>query len=134
MTNDFDSGSDEPAEYGPPVFDLKKRTKAFSLRIIKLYGKLPNETVAQIIGKQVLRSGMSIGANYREEDQGRSRAEFISKMGDSLREIEETEYWFELLVEAEIIKPELMTALLSEVQELKLIFATIIRRSKNSGK
>jgi len=134
MTKDPDSGGEATDESGLRVYDLKQRTKLFALRVIKLYGKLPKQTVAQIIGKQVLRSGMSIGANYREADQGRSRAEFIAKMGDSLREIEETEYWFELLIEAEIVKAELMTALLTEVGELKLIFSTIIRKSRMGGK
>jgi four helix bundle protein len=134
MTKASDSDGDAADENTLRVYDLKRRTKLFALRIIKLYGKLPKQTVAQIIGKQVLRSGMSIGANYREADQGRSRAEFIAKMGDSLREIEETEYWFELLIEAAIVKAELMTALLTEVGELKLIFSTIIRKSRQGGK
>ena len=79
--------------------DLKPRTKAFALRIIRMYSKLPKiHTVAQVLGKQVLRSGTSVGANYREASRGRSKAEFISKIGDCLKEIEETEYWLELLV------------------------------------
>lgn len=134
MTKAPDSEGEMPEESGLRIYDLKQRTKLFALRVIKLYGKLPRQTVAQTIGKQVLRSGMSIGANYREADQGRSRAEFIAKMGDSLREIEETEYWFELLIEATIVKPELMASLLTEVQELKLIFSTIIRKSRQGGK
>src|SRR2546425_818543 len=74
--------------------DLKPRTKAFALRVIHMYSELPkNDTVAQVLGKQVLRSGTSVGANYREASRGRSKAEFISKIGDCLKEIEETEYW-----------------------------------------
>src|SRR3989442_8147277 len=70
--------------------DLKPRTKAFALRVIRMYSKLPeNDTVAQVLGKQVLRSGTSVGANYREASRGRSKAEFISKIGDCLKEIEE---------------------------------------------
>ena len=66
-----------------------------------MYSKLPkNDTVAQVLGKQVLRSGTSVGANYREASRGRSKAEFISKIGDCLKEIEETEYWLELLVDS----------------------------------
>ena len=72
--------------------DLKPRTKAFALRVIKMYSALPKgEVVAQVLGKQVLRSGTSVGANYREASRGRSKAEFISKIGDCLKEIEETE-------------------------------------------
>ena len=77
--------------------DLAARTKDFARRIIRLYAALPKETVAQVLGKQVLRSGTSVGANYREASRGRSKAEFISKIGDCLKEIEETEYWLELL-------------------------------------
>ena len=81
--------------------DLKQRTKAFALRVIRLYSALArNNTVAQVLGKQVLRSGTSVGANYREACRGRSKSEFISKIGDCLKEIEETEYWLELLVDS----------------------------------
>ena len=81
--------------------DLKPRTKAFALRIIHMYSKLPkNDTVAQVLGKQVLRSGTSVGANYREASRSRSKAEFVSKSGDCLKEIEESEYWLELLVDS----------------------------------
>src|SRR5882757_9777724 len=84
--------------------DLKRRTKAFALRIIRMYSKLSkNDTVAQVLGKQVLRSGTSVGANYREASRGRSKAEFVSKIGDSLKEIEETEYWLELLVDSHCV-------------------------------
>jgi len=80
---------------------LKLRTKEFALRIIRMYSKLPkNDAVAQVLGKQALRSGTSVGANYREASRGRSKAEFVSKIGDCLKEIEETEYWLELLVDS----------------------------------
>ena len=69
--------------------DLAVRTKSFALRIIRLFSALPKTTEAQVIGKQVLRSGTSVGANYREAYRGRSKAEFVSKCGDCLREIEE---------------------------------------------
>src|SRR5437762_8374351 len=93
--------------------DLKPRTKAFALRIIRMYSSLPkNNTVAQILGKQVLRSGTSVGANYREASRGRSRAEFISKIGDCLKEIEETDYWLELLVESGCVSEAKMAELL----------------------
>src|SRR5882757_832458 len=84
--------------------DLKPRTKAFALRVVRMYSTLPkNDTVAQVLGKQVLRSGTSVGANYREASRGRSKAEFISKIGDSLKEVEETEYWLELLVDSHCV-------------------------------
>ena len=72
--------------------DLKPRTKAFALRVIRMYSRLPrNDTAAQVMGRRVLRSGTSVGANHREASRGRSKAEFVSKVGDCLKEIEETE-------------------------------------------
>jgi four helix bundle protein len=73
--------------------DLRDRTKAFALRIVRMFSALPKTTEAQVLGKQLLRSGTSIGANYREAFRARSKAEFIAKCGDSLREIEESAYW-----------------------------------------
>src|SRR5438034_11510442 len=109
--------------------DLKPRTKAFALRVIRMYSKLPkNNTVAQILGKQVLRSGTSVGANYREAYRGRSKAEFISKCGDSLRELEETAYWLELLIETKIVRAENLSALRQECDELNAIVITIHRQ------
>src|ERR1022692_4970355 len=93
--------------------DLKPRTKAFALRIIRMYSKLPkNNPVAQVLGKQALRSGTSVGANHREASRGRSKAEFISKIGDCLKEIEETDYWLELLVDSGCIPISQMAELL----------------------
>ncbi len=85
------------------IRDLKPRTKAFALRIVRMYGVLPKRAAAAVLGRQVLRSGTSVGANYREANRARSRAEFIAKMGDCLKELEETEYWLELLVESGIV-------------------------------
>ena len=111
--------------------DLKPRTKAFALRIIRMYSKLPkNDAVAQVLGKQVLRSGTSVGANYREASRGRSKVEFIAKIGDSLKEIEETEYWLELLMESACLPASRITDLLAETRELIAIFTTINKRSK----
>src|SRR5256885_9415453 len=112
--------------------DLKPRTKTFALRVIRMYSKLPkNDGVAQVLGKQVLRSGTSVGANYREASRGRSKAEFISKIGDCLKEIEETEYWFELLVESGRVSAARMAGLLEETRQLIAIFTTIDKRSKD---
>jgi len=109
------------------------RTKAFALRVIRMYSKLPrNNTIAQVLGKQVLRSGTSVGANYREASRGRSKAEFISRIGDCLKEIEETEYWLELLVDSDCITPLRMASLLDETNQLIGIFTTIDKRSKSN--
>ena len=112
--------------------DLKIRTKEFARRIIRLYILLPKETVAQVLGKQVLRSGTSVGANYREANRGRSKAEFICKMGDCLKELDETEYWLELLVDENIVSSGKMAALLDETGQLMAIFTTIINKAKRS--
>jgi four helix bundle protein len=110
--------------------DLRLRTKTFALRVIRLFGALPKTIEAQVLGKQVLRSGTSVGANYREAHRGRSKAEFIAKAGDCLREIEETAYWLELLVESKIVSPEKLASLQQETDELIAIFVTIIKKAK----
>ena len=88
---------------GQKLKDLQIRTKEFALRVIRLYCALPKSTEAQVLGKQVLRSGTSVGANYREANRARSRAEFIAKIGDCLKELDETAYWLELLSESSIV-------------------------------
>jgi four helix bundle protein len=113
--------------------DLRDRTKAFALQIVRMFACLPKTTEAQVLGKQLLRSGTSVGANYREAYRGRSKAEFISKCGDSLRELEETAYWLELLVDAKIVQAEKLSALRQECDELIAIFVTILRRSKETS-
>ena len=111
--------------------DLKPRTKAFALRVIRMFCKLPkHDIVAQVLGKQALRSGTSVGANYREASRGRSKAEFISKIGDSLKEIDETEYWLELLVDSGCVSAAKMSALLDEAGQLNAIFTTIDKNAK----
>jgi four helix bundle protein len=111
--------------------DLKSRTKDFALRIIHMYSTLPkNDTVAQVLGKQVLRCGTSVGANYREASRGRSKAEFIAKVGDCLKEIEETGYWLELLVDSRFVAQRRMSNLLDETRQLTAIFTTINKNSK----
>ena len=110
--------------------DLKPRTKAFALRIIRLYTKLSRDTVAQVLGKQVLRSGTSVGANYREAARARSKGEFISKIGDCLKEAEETEYWLELLVDSGCVTARKMANLLDETRQLIAILTTINKKSK----
>jgi four helix bundle protein len=111
--------------------DLKPRTKAFALRIIRMYAALPKSNViAQVLGKQVLRSGTSVGANYREASRARSKAEFIAKIGDCLKEIEETGYWLELLVDSGCVSNAKMSSLLGETRQLIAIFTTIDKNSK----
>ena len=85
--------------------DLKTHTKAFALRIIRLYGALPKTAEAQVIGKQLLRSGTSVGAHYREAVRSRSTAKFISKVEGALMELEESGYWLETLVQGRHAAP-----------------------------
>jgi four helix bundle protein len=110
--------------------DLRDRTKTFALRVIRLFGALPRSAEAQILGKQVLRSATSVGANDREAYRSRTKAEFIAKTGDCLREIEETAYWFELLVEGGIVSAERLAPLRQETDELVAIFVTIVKKAK----
>jgi len=111
--------------------DLKARTKALALSIIRLYEPLPKTVEAQVIGKQILRSGTSVGAQYREAHRSRSDAEFISKMEGALQELDETTYWLELLTEANVIREEHLTDLLREADELTAIFVASVRRVKS---
>ena len=110
--------------------DLRDRTKDFALRILRMFSTLPKTAEAQVLGKQALRSGTSVGANYREAYRGRSKAEFIAKCGDSLREFEETSYWLELLVDGEIVSADRLAPLRRECDELTAIFVTVLKRSK----
>jgi four helix bundle protein len=109
---------------------LHDRTKSFALRIIRLYTKLPKTTEAQVLGKQVLRSGTSIGAYYREASRSRSPAEYISKTQLATQELEETGYWLELLIEAEIVPPEKLQPLIVETREMIAIFVTLVRKAR----
>jgi four helix bundle protein len=110
--------------------DLKKRTKQFALRIIRLYVSLPKTTAAQVIGKQVLRSGTSVGAHYREAQRAKSNADFISKIEGGLQELEETVYWLELLIEAGIVSAEKLNPLIAEAYEVIAILVTIVTKIK----
>ena len=112
--------------------DLRERTKHFGLRVLRMFSRLPKTTEAQVLGKQILRSGTSVGANYREAYRARSKSEFIAKCGDSPRELEETAYWFDLLIDGKIVRPEALAALRQECDELIAIFITILKRSKQS--
>ena len=104
--------------------DLRTRTTAYALRIIRLYGSLPKTTEAQVIGRQLLRSGTSVGAHYREATRARSRAEFISKIEGALQELDESSYWLELLGLSGIVSKQLLADLYTEIDELIAIFTT----------
>ena len=95
-----------------------------------MFAALPKNEVARVLGRQVLRSDTSVGANYREAYRARSRSEFISKLGDCLKELDETSYWLELLVDGAVVPPRKMSALLQETNELLAMFTTISKKSK----
>ncbi len=113
--------------------DIGERTKTFALRIIRLYAALPKTTEAQVIGKQVLRSGTSVGAHVREGKRSRSDAELISKIEGGLQELEETVYWLELLGESGIVTVGRLEELMKEAEELTAILVTsakIVKRRR----
>ena len=112
--------------------DLKNRTKAFALRIIRLYQALPKSGEAQVIGKQILRSGTSVGAQYREACRAKSPADFINKMEGSLQELDETGYWLELLAESNLMPVEKLTDLQKETNELTAIFVASVKTTKKN--
>jgi four helix bundle protein len=114
--------------------DLKTRTKAFALRVVRLYVALPKSEEAQVLGRQVLKSGTSVGAHYRESLRARSDAEVISKIEGGLQELEETQYWLELLSEAGIVPTDRLTPLLQEADELTAILVTCVKRIKERKK
>ncbi|MGH9530799.1 MAG: four helix bundle protein [Terriglobales bacterium] len=109
---------------------LRVRTKAFGLRIIRLFRALPRSPEAQIIGKQLLRCGTSVGANYRAACRGRSRQEFVAKLGIVVEEADEAIYWLEMLVDAGIVPAKRLKELLAEAHELTAIFTAAQHTSR----
>src|SRR5438105_14060704 len=107
--------------------ELRRRTKAFALRVLKLIRALPKDLGAKAIAGQLVRSGMSVGANYRASLRGRSRAEWISKLNTCLEESDESEYWMELIIEDRMLPAKRVEPLLREAGELTAIFAAAIK-------
>jgi four helix bundle protein len=115
---------------------LRQRTKQFALRIVTLFHALPKSDVARTLGRQLLRSGTSVAANYRAVCRARSKAEFIARTGVVIEEADETVFWLEFLIEAEVVPKSRLDALLAETNELVRIFSASRqtaqkRRSKN---
>ncbi|MEK7996656.1 MAG: four helix bundle protein [Planctomycetota bacterium] len=121
-------------EFNPMTPDeMKKRTKQFGLRVIRLVESLPNTKTATTIGCQLLRCGTSVGANYRAACRGRSKAEFIAKLGTVEEEADESAYWLEMLVEAKIIKTNSVAGLHAEADELTAIMAKSRQTAKRQS-
>ncbi|MGI8838065.1 MAG: four helix bundle protein [Pyrinomonadaceae bacterium] len=115
--------------------DLRKRTREFALRIIKLYASLPKTVEAQVLGKQILRSGTSVGAQYSEACRAKSNADFVSKIEGALQELDETRYWLELLVDSNIVSSKRLKALKEETNELISMFVSMAKgvKQKRTG-
>jgi four helix bundle protein len=103
--------------------ELRDRTKAFATRVVKMFRALPRSTDTYVLGKQVLRSGTSVAANYRAACRARSRAEFVARLGVVAEEADEAVFWLEMLVDCGIVKREKLMSLLTEARELTAIFS-----------
>jgi len=112
---------------------LTPRTKAFGLRVLRLFDSLPHKPAAQVVGKQLLRSALSVGADSRTTKRARSKAEFAAKMGIVLEEVDESKYWMEILVDGSLMKKQQLAALIQEATEIAaMVIASIntARRAK----
>ena len=110
--------------------ELRRRTKTFALRVLRLVRALPRDLAAKAIGNQLVRSGTSVGANYRSSLRARSRAEWLSKLTICLEEADESVYWLELIAEDEILPPDRVEPLHKEAEELTAIFAAAVKTTK----
>ncbi len=112
--------------------ELKARTKKFAIRVIRMFKALPNKPAEQVIGKQALRAGTGMAANYRAACRARSKAEFTAKIGVVSEEADEVVYWLELLVDSGLVKAGLMDSLLKEARELSAIFTASYNTARGS--
>jgi len=110
--------------------DMKRRTRAFALRIIRLAESLPNTPTAKVIKSQMLRCGPSVGANYRAACRAKSKPDFVSKMGTVEEEADESIYWMELLIDAEIVKRSRIADLLDEADQILAIVISSIKTAR----
>ncbi len=115
-----------------PRRDLRYRTKAFAVRVVKLVDALPATRAAGVIGQQLMRSATSVGANYRSACRGRSQAEFIAKLGIVEEEADETIYWFELLIETGLVPEAMLKDLIREANEITAMVVASIRTSRSN--
>ena|SRR5690606_20555841 len=120
----------EPVSDGAPR-DIHERTKAFAVRIVKLSQALPRSREADVVGRQVLRCGTSVGAHCREAYRARSTAEFISKVHGALMELEESLYWLELLAESGIVPRRRLESLCSEADQLLAVLTASVETAKS---
>ncbi len=111
---------------------MKCRTKQYAIQIIRFYEKLPKNKITDVIGRQLIKSGTSVGANYRSACRARSRAEFISKLGIVEEETDETMYWIELLIEIGYAKENEVRELLNEANEILAIVISSIKTARKN--
>ncbi len=112
--------------------ELKRRTKEFAKRVMKLCRRLPATEEGRLIRNQLFRAGTSVGSNYRAACRGRSKADFISKLGIVLEETDESLYWIELIVETELMKGDLLGPLMDEANELIAIWVSSLNTAKGN--
>lgn len=112
--------------------EMIQRTRTLAVRSIRLVESLPRGRAADVIGRQLLRSATSVGANYRAALRARSKAEFLSKLGIVEEEVDETAYWLELLAESGVMRPDRLAALQQECHELTAIIVASIRTARNN--
>lgn len=117
-----------------PQEELRNRTKQFAYRIIRLFRSLPRTTEAQVIGKQLLRSGTAVAANYRATGRARSRAEFVAKIGIVVEETDEALFWLECLADNGIMRQALLHDLIAEANQLLAIFAASQQTARAAAK
>ena len=129
------ANNQQPERYSTPVMSretMKRRTKAFALEVIGFVDSLPRTRSADVLGRQLIRSGTSVGANYRAACRGRSPAEFIAKLGIVEEETDEAAYWLELLVEAGIVTEDEAAHILNEADQLLSITVATIRTARKN--
>jgi four helix bundle protein len=112
--------------------EMKARTKSFALRIIKLVEALPSNRTADVVGKQLVRSGTSVGANYRAACRAKSNADFMAKMGTVEEEADESAFWLEVIVESGLMKEELVKDLLDEADQIVAIIVSSINTARGN--
>ena len=111
--------------------ELKNRTKKFALNIIKLANDLPKNSVGRIIETQLVKAGTSVGANYRAACRAKSNADFVYKINIVEEESDETQFWLELIIEAGLLKEDLVNPILKEAKELTAIFTSAGKTAKS---
>jgi four helix bundle protein len=111
--------------------EMKQRTRAFALRVIRLVEALPKTKTADVVGKQLLRCGTSVGANYRASCRAKSPADFIAKMGIVEEEADETIYWMEMLIESGLIEKDRVAGLLDEANQIVAIVVSSIKTARS---